>query len=155
MELLSDVKKYVERVYRDLQEYTQAYNTTTQEQRLKVFEEAKAAFKKDPESVDVETVARDTLFMGSFQQTDIRRLQQKLIIAYNIYRELGGDEKFEDDIEKAVQFLKASLPKAIFVAKNGKLEEVEKGTVERLQKDYEDRDLFRMFKPTLMQLLSE
>ena len=87
MDLLVEVKKFVERQHSDLQEYTEIYNTETTTKRQEIFEEAKRKYKEDPKSVNLEEVARDTLFMGSFQQTDIRRLQSKFVMAYNLYRE--------------------------------------------------------------------
>lgn len=155
MELLVELKRVVNLRFTELKEYTETFNSEVSKKREEVINKAKEDMKKDPDSVNLEDLAYETMFLTGFHQTDIRKLQEQLLMAYDLYRELGGEDTFEKDLEEAVQFLKVNLPKRIFVPKNGKFEEIEDGYLDKMKTNYKAQNYYKMFEGPLKQILSE
>lgn len=155
MELIDQIFSSVNQKFKELQDYTNVYNEKAKNDREVIIEQAKEQFKKDPNSVDIEEIGRDVLFVNGFHQTDIRRLQNSLLEVYKIYRELGGDKEFSKELEETVNYLKLNLPKQIFVTKAGVFEEIEEGKLEKLTTDYKEKNYYRLFEAQVKQLLNE
>jgi hypothetical protein len=155
MEFLEEIKRVVNSRFTELKDYTETFNKEVAKKREDVILQAKEKMKENPDSVNLEEIAYETMFLTGFHQTDIRKLQEQLLMAYDLYRELGGEEKFETDLEEAVQFLRVNLPKRIFVAKNGKFEEIEEGYLDKMKTNYKSQNYYKMFEGPLKQILSE
>jgi hypothetical protein len=155
METLERLEKLVVKKFEELQTYTKLFNSQALTHRLDTMTKAKAQYKKDPDSVEVNELAKNLFYVQGFNQTDIRQLQITLLEAYNLYRELDGASEFTPDIIATINLLKSSFPQPIFTVENGAFVELVSGRLEGLLKDYEEKNYFKIFEAQLIKLLDE
>jgi len=148
------LKSVVERKFNELQEFAKEYNKKATNQREKLMKEHKVAFEKDPESVNIEEIAKDMFYLNGFYQADIRKLQTELLDYYTISKEIAPEVVFSEDIEATVGVLKANLPKQIFTLDNGEFKEIEKGKQEELIKDFEKKGYYKLFADQVKKVLN-
>lgn len=156
METLKRLQTIVERKYKELQEYTSAYNEMASGIKSNMIDSSKEKFKKHPESIDIDEIGKSFLILG-FHQADIKKLQEDLISVYKVYNELGDESVFDSELVTAVNILKNSISKQFFIFNPVKLtfEELEAGRVEQAKKDYRDKNYFRLFESQIQKLLSD
>ena len=146
-------KGLVEKKFNELQEFAKLYNTQAQEQRSKLVNEYKDAFKEDPNSIDMVSIAKEMFYLNGFYQADIRKMQVQLLEQYSMAKEIFPEITFNEDIETTIGILKTNLPKQIFVVKEGKFQEIEKGKVEELTADFENKGYYNLFEKQIRQVL--
>lgn len=146
-------KGLVEKKFNELQEFAKLYNTQAQEQRSKLINEYKDAFKEDPNSIDMVSIAKEMFYLNGFYQADIRKMQVQLLEQYSMAKEIFPEITFNEDIETTIGILKTNLPKQIFVVKEGKFQEIEKGKVEELTADFENKGYYNLFEKQVRQVL--
>lgn len=146
-------KGLVEKKFNELQEFAKLYNTQAQEQRSKLINEYKDAFKEDPNSIDMVSIAKEMFYLNGFYQADIRKMQVQLLEQYSMAKEIFPEITFNEDIETTIGILKTNLPKQIFVVKEGKFQEIEKGKVEELTADFENKGYYNLFEKQIRQVL--
>ena len=156
MENPNQLKTLIERRFKDLQEYTAAYNKLAQKNKDEVMEKAKEQFKINPEKVDLEAIGKEVFLTSGFHQADIRKMQEGLLAAYKVYEELDGEKEFSKELIESIEFLKASLPKQFFIysTSNDEFEEVEKGRLEKAKKDYTEKNYFKIFEQQIKRALA-
>ena len=152
MDYLKKLKEAVEKKYSELQTYSTNYNLRAKSQREQLMNEHKEAFKNNPESIDVKAIAKDMFYLNGFYQTDIRKLQVQLLEFYALVKDIAPELEFGTEIETTIIALKGSLPGQLFVVVDGEFQEIEKGQIEKLSKDYEDRGYYKMFESQIEQI---
>lgn len=75
------------------------------------------------------------------------------MMAYKLYRQLGGDAEFPKELEDTILYLEVNLPGQIFVCRDGSLEEIVEGNLERLLKEYKEKNYFRLFESQIKQIV--
>lgn len=152
---LKALKKRVEISHQELSNYTKTYTQKFEAKKKEILEKNKENFAKDPSSVDLQKVAKDVFYVSAFHQSDIRLMQANLLSIYRLYKELGGNEEFSSDIVATIALLKQSLPKQMFIERNGEFQEIEEGALEKQLQIYEERNYFKHFESQLSQMLNE
>lgn len=148
------IKSLVEKKFEELQEYSKLYNDKAKNHREKLMSEHKDAFLKDPGSLDLQTIAKEMFYLNGFYQADIRKMQVQFLEQYSIAKELNPEISFSDEIETTVGVLKANLPKQVFVVKEGKFEEIEKGKLEELTSEFESKGYYKLFEDQIKKILN-
>lgn len=155
MENSEKAKSYIIKKYEELQSYSTAYNKKASTQKDKLMNTYKAEFKANPNSVDLTEVARDMFYINGFHQADIRKLQVQLLDSYILVKEIFPEVEFSKDIETTLVILKGNLQKQIFIEDEGEFEEIEKGKLDTLKKDFKDRNYFKMFEAQVKKLFND
>jgi hypothetical protein len=147
-------KGLVEKKFNELQEFAKLYNTQAQEQRAKLLNEYRDAFKEDPKSIDMVSIAKEMFYLNGFYQADIRKMQVQLLEQYSMAKEIFPEMTFNEDINTTIGVLKTNLPKQIFVVEEGKFQEIEKGKVEELTADFETKGYYKIFEEQIKKVLN-
>jgi hypothetical protein len=155
METLKKVHNLVIKKYNELENYTKVYNVKAKLQREKLLEESKLKFKEDPNSVDLDKIAKELFYMNGFHHADIRQLQTSLLESYGMYKDLDGEEEFPAELNTAISLLKTSFPKLIFTIDGENFVEIVEGRLEILLKEYEEKNYFKIFEKQLVNLFNE
>lgn len=154
MDYAKKLKELVEKKYLELQEYSSLYSKKSTLQREKLMTEHKEAFIKNPGEVDVKAIGRDMFYLNGFYQTDIRRMQVQLLDLYILVKDVDPNIEFSKEIIDTVNILKNSLPNQLFVVKEGEFHEIEKGKIESLKKDFEEKNYHQFFEKQVMTILN-
>lgn len=154
MEIKENLKNLIDTKYLELSSFGKEFNKQAKVQRTKLMTEHKKAFDVDPESVDLEAIAKDMFYLNGFYQADIRRMQVQLVDIYNTGKFAFPDLEFSEELEATVSMLKTSLPKQLFILKDGEFIELEPGRKDELIKDYTEKKYFKLFEDKLKNLLN-
>lgn len=154
MENRKQYKALVEVKYKELHDYSKLYNKISTEQRTKLLEEHKEAFEKDPNSVDLEAIAKNMFYMNGFYQTDIRKMQIQFVDIYNTVKYCHSDIEFSTDLEESVQALKSILQKQLFIVVDGDFKEIEEGQIDKLRSDFDKKNYYSLFEKQVKQILN-
>jgi hypothetical protein len=154
MDYAKKLKDLVEKKYLELQEYSSIYSKKSTAQREKLMTEHKEAFMKNPDEIDIKAITRDMFYLNGFYQTDIRKMQAQLLELYTAVKDIDPTITFSKEVENTVVILKGSLPKQLFIVKDGEFHEIEKGKVESLKKDFEERNYHQFFEKQVMTILN-
>lgn len=152
MSTLETFETIIESKYQELATYTKIFNKKAEEDKTRLAA-SKDLFQANPEDLDLEALGLDVFYLNGFHQLDLRQMQERLLTAYNFYRELGGDKVFEEELENTVGVLRNMLPKQMFVISEGKLQEIEAGSVEKLKNDYKEKGYYKLFEKQIKQVL--
>lgn len=153
MEIEKRIKDVLVKKYEELQGYSNAFNSRAKKQREDIMLKHKEAFQKDPTSVDVKDIARNMFYINGFMQLDVRKLQTQLLDLYNFSKEIYPELELPEALVDTVTVLKESLQKQTFVEDSGELVEIEKGKVEKLLKDFDNKNYFNLFEAQVKTLL--
>jgi hypothetical protein len=151
---LKSVKKIIEKKYNELQTYSKVYNTQSAEHRNQLMNKHKEDFLKDPNSVDLKTIAKDMFYINGFHQADIRKLQNDFIASVDMAKEIYPEITFDEDVNATIKILKTNLPRQIFVVEDNKLVEIEEGKVAKLKEDFDKKGYLEMFEKQIKQILN-
>lgn len=154
MDTLKTLEGIVRTMYNELQEYTKTYNKKAEEDRAKLLK-SRSILESEPDNFDVDSIARDIMFINGHHQVDIRKLQESTLTAYKLYRSLGGDSEFDKEMIDTMNILQASLPKQIFVVDKGEFVEIEEGRVETLKKEYRSKGYYKYFESQVKKLMDD
>ena len=154
MDYAKKLKDLVEKKYLELQEYSSIYSKQSTAQREKLMTEHKEEFMKNPENVDIKVIARDMFYLNGFYQTDIRKMQVQLLDLYSTVKEIDPSIEFSKEILNTIGVLKGSLPNQLFIIKDGEFYEIEKGKVDTLKKDFEERNYHQFFEKQVTTILN-
>lgn len=155
MENSKRLKEEVEKRFRELEEYTNAFNEKATSDRRKYIEDNKLKFKEESEEVDISTIAKEYFYLNGFHQMDVRILQTEFLSAYTIYKKVFSGEELSKDIESTAKILKGSIQRQFFTLEGGEFKELEEGRKDKALKDFEDRNYFKIFEKQIKQALDE
>lgn len=154
METIDKVKERIVKKYEELQTYSTTYNAKAKAQREQLMNDYKEAFQKDPSSVNLTDIAKDMFYLNGFHQADIRKLQIQLLDIYTFSKDIFPELELPKEIDTTITILKGNLPKQIFISEDGKLKEIEKGKVDELTKEYQEKNYFKFFETQLNTILN-
>lgn len=154
MDYVKTLKEQVLKKYEELQTYSTTYNIKAKAQRDKLMNEHKDAFKNDPNSVDVNAIAKDMFYLNGFYQADIRKLQVQLLDIYNFSKDIAPELEFPKELDNTITILKGNLPGQMFIVVDGNFEEIEKGKVDSLTADFEKKGYYKIFEEQVKKALN-
>ena len=155
MKTLDKLHKIVIQRYNELEAYASLFNKRASKLREELIEKNKDKFLSNPTSVDIKEIAKEMFYINGFHQADIRILQTSFLDSYIMYSQLEGEEKFEEDVTKTAEILKNSLPKQRYIATKDTFDEIVSGSTEKMLKDYEDKNYFKIFESQIDRLFDE
>ena len=138
----------------ELQKYTEVYNLQDKVKKEEYITKNLAKFKDNPESVDLQDVAKNLYYMNGFHQLDIRRLQTHFLSSYIIYKELEISVPVGEDVEVVANLLKKGLGSQMFTVEHDKFREIIAGSTGAALQKYEDNNYYRLFESELSKLFN-
>ena len=110
-------------------------------------------FKKNKNADEIKDFAFDSFFMSSFQNLDLQIIRAKFVSYVELYLFDEKVEPLSERVKEAYDFLKTKLPKRMFLAKDGKLVEIDSGSMDSKRKMYDSQNLFSMVERQVKQVM--
>ena len=118
------MKNIIKQKARYLKEYTELFNKIAIDAKQELMSVHKKAYKEDKDSVNLEEVTRDTLYIQGFYQLDIKELQNELLYIYNFALTVDPELELDEETLGLVTLLKQSIASRIFTLEGGEFKEI-------------------------------
>lgn len=154
MENLERIKTEVLKKYEEMQDYTIQYNKISQKQKVDIIDKNREIFMKNPEDVDITSIAKDVFFVNGIHQTDIRKMQVQFIDIYDFVKSVFPEMELPEEVTNNIKVLKNNLPKQVFTLENGEFKEIEEGHVKSLIDRYEASGFLKSYEAQIKNILN-
>lgn len=142
------IRKNVVKAFNEYKDYIELSN---KENKVKneYLDKIQKLFKEDENDPEIKDYNFEVFMLGGFHRRDAEILGKKFLNYATLYKELPQVKELDEEIESTYKYLKEMNREQVFIVKNGKFEEINKGFIEERRKIFEEKNLFETTKKEL------